>query len=303
MKMKKIGISLSLLVSVLLTGCGDKTKEVKAENVTKSEATVVQTESIIKNEEKVTKAQEEIAAEKKKRGPFRYTETTTIDQMLWHYNSVEEKFEEFKDKIFTKDLQLKLYKASNGRLYFTSLTNHDSIYVYCTNYGAKPSLEEFKNVKNGKMIIIKSPKEDSKYLNSSKHRPINVHNKDGLKNRAYFLDDNRVYMMTNGEIKDFKHLEMTLSKIEKSIDYLYGTSLANESQVFKIPHWGLNFNCVKIDNDTLLSFSRNKLLNYNSHKKEGCKEPNMFPIGRSISNHTNPSLLGIEYKFDTLKYF
>ena len=217
MKIRSMSVCMAVLVVVAFTGCGKKNnEEAKAPvEVVKKEVIAKKVDTVATAEEKITQVQENTIAEKKKRGNFRYTQKTTIDQLLWHYNTVEEKFAEFKDKIYSKDLQLKLYKASNGRLYFTSLVNHGSIYVYCTNFGAKPSLEEFKNLKDGKMIVIKSPKENSKFLNSSKHRPINVHNKEGLKNRAYFLDDNRVYMMSNGVLTDFVQLKIMLSKIEK----------------------------------------------------------------------------------------
>ncbi len=109
--------------------------------------------------------------------------------------------------------------------------------------------------------------------------------------------------MTNGVLTDFFKLNNTIAEIEKSIGYLHGTPLSFNAQIFKLPHWELNFKCIKIDNATLASFKRNKLLNYNNHAKKGCTEPNMFPVGFSVENKTNPNLQGIGYRFTELKNF
>lgn len=300
MKKRNVSICLITLMSLLFIGCGaDKTtNETKVEVNTVEKKVVAKAITTPQVEKKVLTSEE-----KKKRGPFKYTADTTVSQLLWHYSTVEKKIKEFEGKVYSKDLKLKLYKASKGSLYFVSLVNHNNIYIYSTNYATRPLISEFKDIKNGQIVHLNSPSKNSKFINSEKHRPVNSHNQKDLKNRKYYIDKTETYMMTNGVMTDFIIVNNIIDNIEKSIGYLYGKPLAYNAQVFKLPHWKLNFKCIKLDNGTLASFQRNKLLNYNSHAKKGCKELNMFPVGFSVENNTNPSLKGIGYKFSELKNF
>lgn len=300
MKKRNMSICLITLMSLLFVGCGadKKTNETKIDVKNLEKKGAVKASIIPQVEKKVL-----ISEEKKKRGPFKYTADTTVAQLLWHYSTVEKKIKEFEGKVYSKDLKLKLYKASKGSLYFVSLANHNNISVYSTNYASRPLASSFKDIKNGQIVQLNSPSKNSKFINSEKHRPVNLHTQKALKNRKFYIDKTETFMMTNGVMMDFFIVNNTIANIEKSIGYLYGKPLAYNAQVFKLPHWKLNYECIKLDNGTLASFGRNKLLNYNSNAKKGCKEPNMFPVGLSVENNTNPSLKGIGYKFSELKNF